>query len=118
MTKFDYLWLKLRAMAALVFGATRVAGDGRFTARGPVSQLPDGTLDYDGVDANFEGWTGGTKVADRDSVGQLILDLARDVKDACPGALFTVTPGTVTAPVCVTLVRNPDQDTQWYRVNR
>ena len=34
------------------------------------------------------------------------------------GALFTVTPGTVTAPVCVTLVRNPDLETQWYRVNR
>lgn len=34
------------------------------------------------------------------------------------GALFTVTPGTVTAPVSVTLVRNPTLETQWYRVNR
>ena len=49
------------------------------------------TYDYDGVDANFEGWAGGTKAADRDIVDQLILDLAQNVKDACPGALFTVT---------------------------
>ena len=34
------------------------------------------------------------------------------------GTAFAVTPGTVTAPVCVTLVRNPDLETQWYRVNR
>lgn len=34
------------------------------------------------------------------------------------GAAFTVTPGSDTAPVCVTLVRNPDLETQWLRVNR
>ena len=34
------------------------------------------------------------------------------------GSLFTVTPGTVTAPVCVTLIRNPNAETQWYRLNR
>ena len=34
------------------------------------------------------------------------------------GSLFTVTPGTVTAPVSVTLVRNALDETQWYRVNR
>ncbi len=34
------------------------------------------------------------------------------------GGLFTVTPGTVTAPVSVTLVRNALDETQWYRVNR
>ncbi|MFO1145796.1 MAG: hypothetical protein U1E33_04215 [Rhodospirillales bacterium] len=34
------------------------------------------------------------------------------------GAAFTVTPGSDTSPVCVTLVRNPDLETQWLRVNR
>ena len=34
------------------------------------------------------------------------------------GASFTMTPGSDTAPVCVTMIRNPDLETQWLRVNR
>ena len=33
------------------------------------------------------------------------------------GGMFTVTPGTVTAPVNVGLIRSPIDETQWYRVN-
>ncbi|MEI6633031.1 MAG: glycoside hydrolase family 18 protein [Chlamydiota bacterium] len=51
--------------------------------------------DYDGVDANFEGWwypdVGTITALQRDNVDQLILDLAQAVKAARPGALFTVT---------------------------
>lgn len=34
------------------------------------------------------------------------------------GSAFAVTPGSDTSPVCVTLIRNPDLETQWLRVNR
>ena len=34
------------------------------------------------------------------------------------GGMFTVTPGTVTSPVLVSLARNDADENQWYRVNR
>lgn len=41
-----------------------------------------------------------------------------DGGETIAGGDFSVTPGTVTAPVCVTLFRNDLDETQWYRATR
>jgi hypothetical protein len=57
--------------AALTFGTTRVVGDGSFTARGPVSQLANGTLVVDGrtqLDITLRSVTNSIVLANRGNV--------------------------------------------------